>query len=314
MKLRLAHLLFSCLIFIAGPALAAKVVIFQQNSNLYINQAASGFKDSLSKAGLEASYKNYNAQNDRSEAAEIVRQIIADQPDLILAVGTIAAQTTAAKIKDVPILFTAVTDPVFAGVTQSWDKPEGNVTGTSDLSPLADQAALIKEIQPDITTVGVIYNSSEINSVVQVKEFKNISLGLGLKVVEAITPNKGGVYQTAQTLIKKVQAVFVPTDNTVISAYESILKFALTQKTPLYTAEANPLRKGGVASISLNYYELGLKTGEMAIKILTNQAKPADLPVEKEDKFSLVLNAKYSNLIGLKIPEKVFERAQEIIQ
>ncbi|MDR1051326.1 MAG: ABC transporter substrate-binding protein [Deltaproteobacteria bacterium] len=307
--------LFACaLVLAAQPAPAVVISIHQLVEHPSLDAAAKGFQDVITESGLQADFKVHNAQNNTAVSQQIVSQIIGENPDLILAVSTPSAQQVANKIKDVPILFTAVTDPVAAQLIESMEKPGGNVTGTSDISPLAEQVALIKEIQPDIKSLGVIYNRGELNSVVQVEAVAKACEELGLSLVQAITPNNAGVYQAAQSLVGKVEAIFLPTDNTVISSYESVLRVTSTHKIPLYPAEADSLAKGGTASLSLDYYELGRQTGRMALKILNDGVKPADLPAETQQDFKLVVNDAFVTAIGQTIPQTVLERAQEVIK
>jgi putative ABC transport system substrate-binding protein len=279
-----------------------------------LNASVQGFKDALNESGLEVAFAEHSAQNDTTIAQQVVAQIISEKPDLILTVGTMTSQQTVNKIKDIPILFTAVTDPVAAQLVDSLEKPGGNITGTTDLTPLKEQLALIQDIQPGVKTVGVIYNPGEVNSRVQVDLIKKDAEELGLTIVEAIAANNANVYSAAQSLVGKVEAIFLPTDNTVISSFSSVVNVATERKIPLYCAEANSVRQGGTAALSLSYYELGRQTAQMAIKVLKGEAKPADLPVETQERFDLLINQGYNATIGLEVPAAVLERAQEILK
>jgi putative ABC transport system substrate-binding protein len=249
-----------------------------------------------------------------STVLQIANQIVDEKPDLILAVATPSAQTTAHRIKDIPILFTAVTDPLSAGLVKAMDKPGANVSGTTDMNPVEAQIALIKEIQPTAKNIGIIYNAGEVNSVIQLELAKKATEAAGLTLVEAVTTNTAGVYQAVQSLVGKVDAIYLPTDNTVISSLEAIIRTTLENKIPLYPAEDDSVRKGGVAVLSLSYYELGRQTGLMAEKILKGQELPQNMPVEAQQKHNLVVNAKFSQQIDLSIPKSILDRAQEILK
>ncbi|MDR1656501.1 MAG: ABC transporter substrate-binding protein [Deltaproteobacteria bacterium] len=295
-----------------SSAQAFNVTIHQLVEHPSLEEAANGFKAVLEESGLEVKFTEYNAQNNVATSQQIVNSIISEKPDLILTVGTLTSQSTVNKIKDIPIVFTAVTDPVTAQLVASLEKPGANVTGTSDMTPISDQIALIKEIQPDLKTVGVIYNPGEVNSQVQVDLVKKAAQSLGINVQEAVASNNANVYSAAQSLVGKAEAIFIPTDNTVISSFESVLKVATDRKIPVYPAEADSLKKGGTAALSLSYYELGRQTGLMAVKILKGEVKPSDIPVQTQEKFDLFLNSDFNNLIGLTIPQSIADRAQEV--
>ena len=298
----------------AGSALAYNISVHLLVEHPSLDASVKGFKDALQESGLEVVFTEHNAQNNVATSQQIVTQIISEKPDLILTVGTMTSQQTVNKIKDIPILFTAVTDPVTAQLVDSMAKPGGNMTGTTDMTPLADQLALIKDIQPNVKNVGVIYNPGEDNSRVQVDLIKKGAETLGLTIVEAIAASNANVYSAAQSLVDKVDAIFLPTDNTVISSFESVIKVATERKIPLYCAEADSVRKAGTAALSLSYYELGRQTGQMAVKILKGEAKPADLPVETQERFDLLVNQVFNAQIGLEVPAAVLERAQEVLK
>ncbi|MDR2141734.1 MAG: ABC transporter substrate-binding protein [Deltaproteobacteria bacterium] len=279
-----------------------------------LNEAVRGFKEQLAELGVEATYLEHNAQGLLPTVSLIVNQILDEKPDLILAVATPCAQITAQGIKDIPILFTAVTDPVDAGLVASLDNPGGNVTGTTDMNPVAEQLALILEIQPGAKNIGVIYNPGEPNSEVQVKLAQAAAAKLGLTLVEAVAPNSTGVLQAVQSLVDRVDAIYLPTDNVVISNMETIINVALDQHIPLYPADDSSARRGGVAALSISYSELGRLTGRMAARILKDEAEPATTPVESLKRLSLVVNTRFASDIFLSVPPSVVQRAQVVIK
>ncbi|MDR2339286.1 MAG: ABC transporter substrate-binding protein [Deltaproteobacteria bacterium] len=314
--LRLFLALLAAVAIMGGQNLFAyKISINQFVEHPSLDQTVQGFKDALKDGKVsDVEYSMHNAQAKTDTAAQIVHQIIGEKPDLVLAVATSSAIPTVNAIKDTPILFTAVTDPVEAKLVASLESPGANVTGTSDINPVADQIALIKEVQPTLKNLGIIYNSGEPNSVVQVGLAKAKAEELGIKLVEAVTVNTAGVNQAAQSLVGKVDAIYLPTDNSVISSLEAVLKVALDQKIPVYPAEDDSIRKGGVAVLSISYYQLGRQTGDMAVKILKGGVKPAAIPVETQNGSRLVVNQGFADKIGLKIPASVLDRADETLK
>jgi putative ABC transport system substrate-binding protein len=245
---------------------------------------------------------------------QIANQIMGEKPSLVLAVATPSAQATAQRIKNIPVLFTAVTDPVNAGLVASMEKPGGNVTGTTDMSPIALQVALIREIHPEARTLGVVYNAGEANSVVQVDILKDAAAKYDFKLVEAVTVNTAGVFQAAKSLVGRADAVYLPTDNTVISSLDAVVKVCIENKLPLYAGEPESVRSGCIATMGLSYYELGKQTGAMAARILRDKANPADMPVETQKNSSLVINLGAAEQLGVTIPKSVLDKAPEIIQ
>lgn len=302
---------FSGLCFAAQTA-TVSVNQFVEHPSL--NESLRGFQDQLKEEGLDINYNVHNAQANMPTVLQIVNQIIGEKPDLVLAIATPSAQATAQKIKDRPVLFTAVTDPVAAGLVQSMDSPGGNVTGTTDMNPIKQQLALIREIHPNAKNLGVVYNAGEANSVVQVDILKKEGAGSGFTIVEATTVNSAGIYQAAKSLVGRVDAIYLPTDNTVISNMEAIIKVCVENKIPLYPGEADSVRRGGVASMAIDYYQLGRQTGIMAANILRGEAKPADLPVEALKQTSLVINLNSADQMGVTLPQAVIDRAEEIIK
>jgi putative ABC transport system substrate-binding protein len=285
-----------------------------------LDAARQGFLDVLAENGyqegenLKVSYKN--AQGDMPTLNTIAKSLVTEDNDLVLAIATPSAQAmaNATKNSSLPVLFTAVTDPVAAGLVKTMDKPETNLTGTTDMAPVSDQIKLIQEINPEVKTVGIIYNTSEVNSVIQVDLAKAAAQKLGLKIVEAVATNSSEVDQAAKSLAGKVDAIYVPTDNVVVSALEAVIKVAEDNKILLIAAEKDSVMRGAVATIGLDYYELGKQTGEMALKILAGEGKPQEMPVESQQGIQIVVNQKAAAALGVVIPEKVLEKATEVIK
>ena len=275
-----------------------------------LDEAREGFKQALKDAGINANYDEQNAQGDPATATLIANKF--KSKDLILAIATPTAQAAAQAITDKPILITAVTDPVAAGLADSMEKPGGNVTGTTDMNPVEDQLKLVKEIAPDAKTVGIVYSSGEVNSEIQVKMAKAAAPALGLEIKEATVSNSSEVQQAALSL--DVDAYYIPTDNTVVSAIESLLQVAETKKVPVIAAEGDSVKRGATATFGIDYRQLGYQTGQMAVKVLRDGAKPGDMPIEKQTKLTLTVNVTAAQRAGLTLPQALVDRADSVIK
>lgn len=290
------------------------VVQFAEHPSL--DQARQGFLDSLSEAGyiegqnLQVDYQN--AQGDVATCSTIANKFVGDQADLILAIATPAAQAAAEATKDIPILITAVTDPVVARLVESLENPGTNVTGTSDMNPVDLQLGLVKEIVPDAENVGIIYNSSEANSNVQVEMAREAVADLGLNIVEAVATNTAEVQQAAQSLVGKVDAIYVPTDNTVVAALDAVVQVAEQNDIPLIVGEGDSVRKGGLATVGIDYYILGRQTGDIAIRILEEGVTPQDIPVEYQKEYKTVVNLTAAENMGVTLPQSLLDRAEQV--
>ncbi|MBU1247449.1 MAG: ABC transporter substrate-binding protein [Proteobacteria bacterium] len=277
-----------------------------------LNAMQDGFKDKLAELGVQATYNVHIAQGDMAINEQIASQIKGEAPNLVLAITTPSVIAVAQKIQDIPIVFTGVTDPVAAKVVASLEAPGGNVTGMTDMSPVDQQVSLIREFLPEIKTLGVIYNSGETNSVVLVDILKQECAKYGIELREATIDNSAGVTQAAQSLVGKVQAVYVPVDNTVVSALESAVKVCTESKLPLFTADTDSVARGAVAALAIDYYKMGLQTGEIAKRVLDGAA-PTTMPVESIKDLSLHVNKPAAEAMGVEIPVAVQDRADKVI-
>ncbi len=291
------------------PAKAYKIGITQIVTHEALDAAREGFKAALAEAGLEVTYDEQNAQGDASVAASIAGTFADGGYDLILAIATPTAQAVAQKIADVPVLFTAVTDPVGAELVASLEAPGANVTGTSDANPVKEQLELVKQVVPDAKTVGVVYNSGEANSVTQINWLKEIAPTLGLEIKEAAAPTSADVQQATESL-GDVDAIYVPTDNTVVSSLDGLIGVAETKQIPVFGAEASTVAGGAIATYGISYTELGRQTGEQAVRILTEGADPATMPVETQTNLEVYLNLGAAQRMGVTIPQELIDRAK----
>jgi len=282
-----------------------------------LDAAKKGFIDYLNengyKEGEQVKYDFQSAQGDMNTATSIAQKFVGDKVDMILAIATPTAQSAAQATKDIPILITAVTDPVVTKIVSSMEKPGANVTGTSDMNPIKEQLELIKKINPDAKKVGVVYNSGEANSVVQIEIAKSAAPELGLELVERAITNSSEVKQAAESF-SGIDAIYVPTDNAVVSALDTVLMVAEKQKIPVIAAEGDSVKNGALITYGIDYYELGRQTGAMAVKILKGEASPADMPIETQKDLQLIINKKAAERFGVTLPKELVDGAAEVIE
>jgi len=272
-----------------------------------------GVKDALAARGYQVTYHDHIAQGNIGTANLIARQILGENPDVVVPIATPTAQACAQVIKQVPIVFAAVSDPVGAGLVKSFDHPGGNVTGTSDMSPVDRQLALIREILPELKTLGIIYNSGEANSLAILQVLKAEAAKLGIAVEEATVSNSAGVSQAARSLVGRADAVYIPTDNTVVSAFEAITKVGMQSKLPVFAADVDSVARGAIAALAVDYHRMGLQTGEMVARILEG-ASPAETPVETLKELLVHINPASAAAMGVTLPEGLLKRADKIIE
>jgi len=267
-----------------------------------LNEAFEGFKKALEDQGIKAKYDVQNAQGDSSANTTIANNLVSSNPDLIFANSTPSAQSVLSYTKDIPIIFTSVTDPVGAELVKAFDQPGENITGTVDSHPEAIPSTLkfIKE-QLDGKRVGLLYNAGEQNSVAQVNAVKQMMKEIGLEPVEASVSTSADVKQAAESIVDKIDAFYIVTDNTVVSAIESVISVANEQDVPLLTAELDSIDKGAFAAYGFDYYDIGYEAGLMAASILKGEKKPSDIPVQYPQKLKLVINKKAAAEMGVEL-------------
>jgi putative tryptophan/tyrosine transport system substrate-binding protein len=278
-----------------------------------LDAATAGFKEALADAGIEVEYDDQNAQGEVPNTNTIASTFADADLDLVFTVATPAAQAAAQSILDTPVLFTAVTDAEAAGLVDSNDSPGGNVTGTSDLNPVAEQLELLAEIAPDAKNVGIVYSSGEVNSEVQVELAKEAADGLGLTITEATVSNSAEVQQATQSL-GDVDAIYVPTDNTVVSGVAALIQVAEQKQIPVVSGDAGPVEGGAIATLGIDYEKLGYQTGEMAVQILQDGADPAEMSVETSNDVELIVNPDAAERMGVELPASVTDRADTVIE
>lgn len=268
--------------------------------------AKNGYKD-----GENITIDYQNAQGDPSNLKTICQKFANKKYDLIIAIATPAAQAAVGETKEIPIVFSACTDPVGSGLVKNMEKPEGNVTGTSDAVSAEKIMQLAKRITPDIKKIGALYSSSETNSISVVKDLKAYAKKNGMTVIDATITNSSEVQQAASSLVGKVDAIFSPIDNTVASAMPIVAEVANKAKIPVYVGADSMVKDGGLATYGIDYVILGQETGNMAVDILKGK-KPGDIPVQSMSDMDIYVNKNTANAIGIKIPDDVMKEAAQV--
>ncbi|NEJ12104.1 ABC transporter substrate-binding protein [Rhizobium leguminosarum] len=282
-----------------------------------LDAARKGVLDALTAAGYKKGenlkFVFESAQGNPATAAQIARQFAGDEPNVIVPISTPSAQAVVSSTRDIPVVFTAVSDPLGAQLVKNMDKPGGNVTGLSDMSPVAEHIALIKEILPDVKTIGYLYNSGEANSVSLLAVLKAEAEKAGLKVVESAATKSAEVQGAARALVGRADAIYIPTDNTIISALEGAVAVAEESKLPLFTADTDSVSRGSIAALGFNYYDVGKQTGEIVVRVLKGE-NPGDIAVKAAAGSDLVVNKAAAEKMGVTLPQSVLSRATKVIE
>lgn len=269
---------------------------------------AEGFE-----SGKNLKWQYQSAQGNTGTAAQIARKFVGDKPDAIVAIATPSAQAVVAATKTVPVVFSAVTDPVAAKLVKSWEPSGTNVTGVSDLLALDKQMDLVKQIVPGAKRVGMVYNPGEANSVVVVKELQKLLPTMGMTLVEAAAPRSVDVSSAARSLIGKVDVIYTSTDNNVVSAYEALVKVGQDAKIPLVASDTDSVKRGAVAAYGINYRDLGEQTGRMVASILKGTPAGSIKP-EVSTKMELFVNPGAAEKQGIKLSDALIKEAAQVVQ
>lgn len=304
---------------LAGPGLAAYTISVNQFvEHPSLDAVLNGFKDSLKAQGVNATYSVHNAQANMATANQIAAQIAGEKPDLVLAIATPSAQACAVATRKspvlaaAPLLFTAITDPVGAGLVDDLQKPGKNITGVSDMLPVDKHMEMVRRFYPSLKKLGVIYNAGEANSKTTVSMVQAEGAKAGFEVVAATVAKTSDVNQAAKSLVGKVDAIYLPTDNTVISALEAVIKVCEQEKVPLFSADVDSVQRGTVAALAFDYYQHGYQTGLMAKRLLVDKVDPGTTCVETQQELVLHLNLKAASRMGVKVPEDVQKDADKV--
>ncbi|OTP11801.1 ABC transporter substrate-binding protein [Enterococcus sp. 10A9_DIV0425] len=293
------------------------VGVLQFVSHPALDEIYRGIKDGLKESGLEEGRNleiNFqNGQADQSKLATMSQQLVQQDPDVLIGIATPAAQALANTTSSIPLVLGAVTDPVGAELVQSMNKPGGDITGVSDQPPIEAQIKLATEILPEAKKVGILYASSEDNSRYQVTQAEEAAKKAGLTSVKYAVPSTNEIAQTVQVMSQAVDFIYVPLDNTIANAMQTVVKEANKAQIPVIPSVDTMVEQGGLATIGINQYDLGVQTGKMAAS-LANGKEPASTPVYVFDEGTVIINEEQAALLGITIPDKIKEEATMVTE
>ncbi|WP_343727630.1 ABC transporter substrate-binding protein [Burkholderia seminalis] len=301
---------------LAGAAHAQTVKVLSIVDHPALDAIRDGVRAELKAEGYgddKLKWEYQSAQGNTGTAAQIARKFVGDQPDVIVAIATPAAQAVVAATKSVPVVYSGVTDPVAAQLVKGWGPSGTNVTGVSDKLPLDRQVALIKRVVPNAKTVGMVYNPGEANSVVVVKALKEILAKQGMTLKEAAAPRTVDIGPAAKSLVGKVDVIYTNTDNNVVSAYEALVKVANEAKIPLVAGDTDSVKRGGIAALGINYGDLGRQTGKVVVRILKGE-KPGAIASETSSNLELFANTGAAAKQGVTLSPDLVKEAKTVIR
>ncbi len=280
-----------------------KIGVLQLVQHAALDQSNEGFFAALDDAGIKYEADQQNASGEQANCLTIAEKLVNDGSDLILAIATPAAQAVAGVTEDIPILLTAVTDPAQSGLVNDNANPGVNVSGTSDLTPVKEQIDLLHELLPDAKTVGLLYCSAESNSEIQIKMAKEACESLGLAYEEYTVPGSNEIQTVVESMVGKVDVIYSPTDNVIAAGMATVAMVASDNEIPCIVGEAGMVQAGGLASYSIDYFQLGYMAGEQAIEILTNGADVSTMPIGylPADRCELTVNKTTADTLGIDI-------------
>ncbi|PNK60055.1 ABC transporter substrate-binding protein [Psychrobacter sp. FDAARGOS_221] len=270
--------------------------------------AAEGFKE-----GENLKINFQSAQGNTATAGQIAKQFVGENPDVIVAIATPSAQSVAAATNTIPLVFSAVTDPVEAKLLNSLDGSGSNVTGASDALPYAPQIDLMKQIIPDLKNVGYVYSPGEVNSTIVLKNLEAQLTPMGIKVHSAPAQKSNDIAMAARSIADKVDVIYSSTDNNVVSAYESLYQVAKESKVPLIASDTDSVERGAIAALGVNYHALGRETGKLVVRILNGEA-PGTIPVYTPQELDLYVSKSHASEQGIELPQALIDDAKEVLE
>ncbi|USK35248.1 ABC transporter substrate-binding protein [Bacillus sp. F19] len=296
----------------AGSEKTYQVGVTQIVEHPSLDAALDGFKKALDEKGLKVDYDVQIAGGDQNNSQTIASNFVGDDVDLIFANSTPSALSALNATKDIPIVFTSVTDPIGAGLVKSFEEPGANITGTTDTHPDAIPST-VKFIDDNVegNKIGMIYNSGEQNSAAQIDLVEKAIKGTDLEIVESSVSTSAEVKQAAEALVGKVDAFYIITDNTVVSALESVISVAGDEDIPLFVGELDSVARGGFAAYGFDYNDIGYEAGLKAAEILTGKKEASEIPVEFPQKLKLQISKKAAEAMNVEI-KKEWEDAEII--
>lgn len=292
-----------------------KVGILQYVTHDALDEIHQGIIDGLEEAGYSGDnieITDMNAEGDQSKIQTMSKQLVNGKNDVLVGIATPAAQGLASATKEIPVIMGAISDPVGAKLVANMDKPEANVTGVSNQVPIKQTVELITDITPDAKTVGVLYASSEDNSASQVKEFKKEAEVAGLTVAEYAVPSTNEISTTMSVMSGKVDALFIPQDNTIASAFTTVVSAANSAKIPVYSSMDTMVEQGSIASVAQSQYDLGVETAKIVVKLLAGK-NVEEVPVKIVDSGTLIINLQAAKTLDITVPDSVLSEADTVI-
>ena len=309
--------LFAVGIMAQAPAWAQSVAVTSIVEHPALDAVRDGVKEALAEAGYTEEkglkWQYQTAQGNTAIAAQIARKFVGDRPDVIVAIATPSAQAVVAATKDIPVVYSAVTDPVAAQLVSSLEGSGTNVSGVSDRLSLERQLELIRKVVPEAKRVGMVYNPGEANSVVVVKAMRELLAEQDMTLVEATAPRTVDVGAAARSLVGKVDVIYTNTDNNVVSAYEALVKVGIDAKVPLIASDTDSVVRGAIAAVGINYHDLGMQTGRMVARILKGD-QPGQIASETSDKLELFVNPGAAQKQGVTLDEAFVKTATKVIE
>ena len=286
-----------------GDGTTYKIGVLQFTQHAALDKTNEGFIAALDDAGINYEIDQQNASNDQSTCQTIAEKLVNDGNDLIYAIATPAAQAVAGLTKDIPVVISAVTDPAESGLVADNSAPGGNVTGVSDLTPIKEQIDLLKQLIPDVQTIGVLYCSAESNSAIQAEMTREACEALGMEAVDYTVSNTNEIQTVVESMVGKVDAIYAPTDNTIANGMATVGMIASDNGLPVFAGDSGMVEAGGIATYAVDYYQLGYMAGEMAVDILVNGTDPAEMPIGylPTEKYELTINEDMAAKVGVDV-------------
>lgn len=286
--------------------------IMQLASHPALDAITEGIIDQLAEEGYvdgeTAVIDLQNAQGDQSNMQQIAERFISNDADVTVGIATPAAQALANATTDIPIILGAITDPIGANLVASLGNPGGNITGVSDKIPVTEQFDLIKKLTPEMKTIGFLYSSSEDNSLSSAAEAEAVAKELGLTVVTKTVNSANDIPQVAESLAKEVDAIWVPTDNLIATSMLSLIEVTDSYQIPVFPSVDTMVEEGGVATVGLNQYAIGVQTGAVTVDVLEG-ADPSSYAIQYPSDVELIINTKKAEELGISIPADILESA-----
>lgn len=293
------------------------VAITQIVEHPALDAAHEGIKDELAERGYRVGENlrlmHESAQGNSAIASQIARKFVGESPDVIVAIATPSAQTVAAAARNIPVVFSAVTDPVAAKLVKSWEAPGANITGVSDMLPIEQHLDMLQRIMPDAKRIGTVYNPGEANAAALIDLLEERLAARDMQLVKGAATKTSEVLGAARSLVGKVDAIYLTTDNTVISAAEAVISVGERSKIPVFAADTATVERGAVAALGFNYYNHGRQTGAMVVRILEG-AGTADMPVETMEELDLYVNPAAGERMGITLSEDLIQDAKEVVK